>query len=407
MAKHFDVFSVEQTPSVQWKVAAEHKIAGHIKFQGLSIAIENPKGSVRKWHDKFGGEHGQTKMAYHYGFIKRTDGADGEEIDVYVGPNEDAKDVFVIRQMRKPSFMVYDEDKVMIGFDSAREAKAAYLMHYNDKRFFGSMSEMTMAEFKSAHVNKSFAKSTGWLGVDLDGTLAEFGSFKGKTVIGKPIPAMVEKVKAKLAAGKTVKIFTARVHDGDKETISAIEQWCEQHLGRKLPVTNKKDPDLEEIWDDIATGVKQNTGQFVKAVLPNDIGPTVGVQPAMPLMPGMMNPMNPMGMMGMGPPPIDVETLEGVQGLLGRIGSVPDQQLIEIASKIWGDGYTFEGQKPEQARQEIIGFLLDQQDLLGIKPDPALQPSPSLPVKNPDGSTDYTSPADQSLMTWFAQDVAQ
>jgi len=53
-----------------------------------------------------------------------------------------------------------------------------------------------------------------WVGVDLDGTLAEFGEWKGAGHIGRPIPAMVDAVKNLLKAGITVKIFTARAHSG-------------------------------------------------------------------------------------------------------------------------------------------------------------------------------------------------
>jgi hypothetical protein len=121
------------------------------------------------------------------------------------------------------------------------------------------------------------------------------------------------------------------------------------------------------------------------------------LMPTMPQMPGMGMPgmgMMP-GMMPMMPDPQDVETFEGVQSLIRRMGSVKDLELMEIGSKIWGDGYNYEGKTPLQARAEILGFLLDQRDLLGIEPDliamPDLQPSPSLPVKDPQGSTNYST----------------
>lgn len=153
--------------------------------------------------------------------------------------------------------------------------------------------------------------------------------------------------------------------------------------------------------------------------------------PPMPMMPPMGMGMPGMGMGMMGPPPTDVETFEGVQQLLGRIGTVPDQALMEIASTIWGNGYMFEGQPPDQARQEIIGFLLDQRDLLGIAPDPlSMQPSPELPGQAAPGSSDYSAVSttsaiaappgqqpgvpssivgspDQQLMNWFEQDLSQ
>lgn len=100
-----------------------------------------------------------------------------------------------------------------------------------------------------------------WIGVDLDGTLAHYDGFKGPTVIGKPIPAMVERVKQMLANGENVKIFTARVsEDPSGKSRTAIEEWSKEHLGRVLPITDVKDHNMKQIWDDRAVGVERNTG---------------------------------------------------------------------------------------------------------------------------------------------------
>jgi hypothetical protein len=115
--------------------------------------------------------------------------------------------------------------------------------------------------------------SNGWIGVDLDGTLAHYTGWKGATHIGAPGPAMVERVKGWLAAGKTVKIFTARIHGqgmpiiggGTEDVRSPIEEWCVKHIGQKLEVTNVKDFGMVELWDDRAIQVELNTGQPVAA----------------------------------------------------------------------------------------------------------------------------------------------
>jgi hypothetical protein len=117
--------------------------------------------------------------------------------------------------------------------------------------------------------------SGGWIGVDLDGTLAHYGGWKGPDHIGQPIPAMVERVKGWLAQGKTVKIFTARVGacnrveptTGWHDTADFAEQqskligdWCERHIGKRLEVTATKDFGMIELWDDRAVQVVMNTG---------------------------------------------------------------------------------------------------------------------------------------------------
>lgn len=125
------------------------KLQGRMEYQGLPISIENRKGSVRKWYDPHNKEEGKTKMLWPYGYIRRTKGVDGDHVDVYVGPNKDAKVAFVIHQMKAPDFKQFDEDKVMLGFDSADEAKSAYLKQYNNPKFFGSMTPIPMEQFKT------------------------------------------------------------------------------------------------------------------------------------------------------------------------------------------------------------------------------------------------------------------
>lgn len=125
------------------------KLQGRIDFQGIPVSVENRVGSVRRWYDPHNKEEGKTTMKYPYGYIRGTLGTDGDAVDVYVGPNEQSDKVFVITQMNTPNFKTVDEQKCMLGFDSAEEAKSAYLHHYNDKRFFGSMKQLTVDQFRA------------------------------------------------------------------------------------------------------------------------------------------------------------------------------------------------------------------------------------------------------------------
>jgi hypothetical protein len=115
------------------------------------------------------------------------------------------------------------------------------------------------------------AAHNGWIGVDLDGTLAHYEGWRGAEHIGEPIPEMLERVKHWLAQGKNVKIFTARVStDGSaKRDIDAalarlaINKWCLCVFGKSLPITNVKDYAMVELWDDRAVQVEMNTGRPV------------------------------------------------------------------------------------------------------------------------------------------------
>jgi hypothetical protein len=97
----------------------------------------------------------------------------------------------------------------------------------------------------------------GWIGVDLDGTLAEYKGWRGPDHVGRPIRAMRLRVVRWLAEGKDVRIFTAR----NEESYPAIRRWCRRHLAQELPITNVKDFAMIELWDDRAVQVIPNTGR--------------------------------------------------------------------------------------------------------------------------------------------------
>jgi phosphoglycolate phosphatase-like HAD superfamily hydrolase len=112
-------------------------------------------------------------------------------------------------------------------------------------------------------------KKDEYYAFDLDGTLAysESGNaYHDLTVIGEPIPNMIAIIKEYINAGKTVKIFTARaeMREENPGVIAAIENWCEKHIGMKLPISNVKDSGLKELWDDRAVAVQRNTGLNIR-----------------------------------------------------------------------------------------------------------------------------------------------
>lgn len=116
---------------------------------------------------------------------------------------------------------------------------------------------------------------SGWIGVDLDGTLAMYGEWNGG--IGEPIGPMVERVKQWLKEGRTVKIVTARVAatqsvsaEGNldntefaEEQRVAIKKWSKTHIGQELEVTASKDFAMISLWDDRAVQVEMNTGKVI------------------------------------------------------------------------------------------------------------------------------------------------
>lgn len=122
---------------------------------------------------------------------------------------------------------------------------------------------------------------SGWIGVDLDGTLAEYHGWVGPTEIGAPIPAMIDRVKEWRRKYTDVRIFTARCYPlnfvpksysadwtpvGYEQTIAktaveAIRAWCLEHIGECLPITCVKDYAMFQLWDDRCIQIEQNTGR--------------------------------------------------------------------------------------------------------------------------------------------------
>ncbi len=95
----------------------------------------------------------------------------------------------------------------------------------------------------------------GWIGVDLDGTLAHYDEFRGDDHLGDPIEPMVRRVKEWIAQGKDVRIFTAR------KPHPAIRKFSKDNFGKILPITNIKDHNMQALYDDRAVGVRRNEGE--------------------------------------------------------------------------------------------------------------------------------------------------
>ena len=137
-----------------------HKLQGRKRLYGMDISIENKKGSYRSGVDK-DGHKWRCYMNYDYGYIRGTEGVDSDQVDVYIGNDKDAQKVYVIHQ-NDPVTHKYDEDKCMLCFSSAADAKKAYMKQYDRPGFYGSMTTMTIDEFKSfvfSHQGKRIHKS--------------------------------------------------------------------------------------------------------------------------------------------------------------------------------------------------------------------------------------------------------
>lgn len=137
---------VNTSPTEAQKKAGNYAM-GHIVIDGMEITIENPKGSYRKGKDKNGKEW-RHLMHNDYGYFTKSKGYDGDAVDVFIGPDIDDYDkVYVVDQ--NSSKREFDESKVMLGFKSKKEAKAAYLSNYSkDWKGFRKITGVSLKLFK-------------------------------------------------------------------------------------------------------------------------------------------------------------------------------------------------------------------------------------------------------------------
>ena len=135
---------------------------GHIKLHGMDITIENPEGSTRSGKDA-DGKPWEVEMSAHYGYIRRTEGADEEQIDVYIGPKTDSNEVFVVDQVDAETGE-FDEHKVILGAETQAEAEKLYDDHFDDGKGpdrRGAITQMPVDEFKDWLKNEDTTTPVG------------------------------------------------------------------------------------------------------------------------------------------------------------------------------------------------------------------------------------------------------
>ena len=135
--------TVDLNPSPAQKEAGNYRKA-HISFRGLPITIENPRGTIRR------GDGWQVRVPYDYGYIKKTRGADGDHVDVCIGPDQHSDLVFVVDQNDHRT-RTFDEHKVMLGYHDRGAAERAYKAGFSDGKGhlrLGAVTEMSLDRFK-------------------------------------------------------------------------------------------------------------------------------------------------------------------------------------------------------------------------------------------------------------------
>lgn len=121
----------------------------HTSVHGLNLSIENAKGDLRTGKDK-GGKHWTVVMPAHYGYIKGTEGADGDHVDIYLGPHPHIAYVHVVDQVDHETG-AFDEHKALMGFPSKKAALDAYRAGFSDGKGadrIGGTTTLAIDKFK-------------------------------------------------------------------------------------------------------------------------------------------------------------------------------------------------------------------------------------------------------------------
>lgn len=119
---------VETNPS-EAQIEAGNYQKGHLQFDGFDISIENPKGSIRTGRDK-DGEVWSSLLVVDYGYLKGVKGADGDNLDVFLGEDYNSDKIFVVDQVNTDRS--FDETKLLVKFTDVSDAANAYLLSYED-----------------------------------------------------------------------------------------------------------------------------------------------------------------------------------------------------------------------------------------------------------------------------------
>ena len=118
------------TEPIEAQKEADNYKKEHVQVGAFDITIEQPEGSIRRGTDA-DGKQWESKMHNTYGYIRGTEGVDGDHIDVFLSNDIDVwngRKVYVVDQYNPDG--TFDEHKVMLGFNDMDEAKGDYLANY-------------------------------------------------------------------------------------------------------------------------------------------------------------------------------------------------------------------------------------------------------------------------------------
>lgn len=228
---------VDREPS-EAEIAAGNYRKGHVTIQGIDVSIETPSGAERKGVGSDGTPWSVT-LNHPYGYVKRTRGADGEQVDVYIGPHPDSPDVFIIDQV-DPETGKFDEHKAVLGARTEEQAREIYESGFSDgsgPARLGDITAMSVDDFSAWLEDErtgplSYQEALDEIPALSDGAtrdvLADEAKALGLTVSKGATRAEIEGLIALRQANLTPDAEAARVRD-------EIETAIDREMAATLP----------------------------------------------------------------------------------------------------------------------------------------------------------------------------
>ncbi len=201
-------------PTDAQKAAGNYR-KGTLNFHGLTVKIETPKGELRNPNWK--------PLDAHYGYIKRTEGADREPLDVFVGPHPESEVVYVVDMPNKAGR--FDEHKALIGWKDKAAAMRSLRASYHPGWKFGPVTPLTVGQFRAwlrdGKTRQPIASQVNKYAKDANGAEhGEAGSGHGGQFVGKGGGEIANKRSLQTSHVRV----KAAIAAGDKHT---AESWSE------------------------------------------------------------------------------------------------------------------------------------------------------------------------------------
>ncbi len=256
----------------QAQIEAGNYKKGHVNVQGLDISIENPTGSIRKGVDEDTGKEWSTEMKDHYGYIKRTEGKDGDQVDVFIGDSPESAKVFVVDQINQETGS-FDEHKVMLGYDNKMKAKRGYKRNFFKGWKVGEIREMPIEEFKN-WVKEGDTKQPA-INADVVSQEDLLAIAERQEAKGRKKPKIISRVEEEVTKGVALEVAEAAAAPIIKE----LPGLNANIVANASEVPKRLREELEKAGDKVRGVFDPRTNQFYvfadKHATPEDVAKTV------------------------------------------------------------------------------------------------------------------------------------